>query len=280
MLTKQLIKALEALVSNEMVKKVVLVGDSNQLMLEGYVKRLKYPMFKLTKQMRQKDGSMLHKYLDELREQISTEEYRHDNRLECEEVIRYNNHAEFVEAYKQCNQEKIILAFQNQTVKHYNRNITKHLHKKNNEYNVNDVLVLREPFSDVIRNNEKVTVVDCEELENWWNLRVEARKGTFVFRTPKTTSWLKEYLQPYIDKKDWNTYYRLREEFVLVHHCYALTVFKAQGSSFDEVFVDAKDILTAAGTDDIFRMMYVAMSRCRHKVHLFIDGERDYGKFR
>jgi ATP-dependent exoDNAse (exonuclease V) alpha subunit len=280
MLTKQLLKAIESFVSNDMVKKVVLVGDSNQLMLEGYIKRIKYPMLTLTKQMRQKNGSMLHKYLDDLRNQILTGGYRHDNRLECEEVVRYNSHSDFITAYKECISEKIILGFQNQTVKHYNRNITKHLHKKNNEYNINDVLVLREPYSDLLRNNERVTVLNVVESEHWFTLLVQSKKHKCEFKTPKTTSWLKEHLQQYVDKKNWNKYYEEREQFVAVHHCYALTVHKSQGSTYDEVFVDVKDILTANTEDDIYRMMYVAMSRARHKIHLFVGEERDYGKFK
>ena len=52
---------------------------------------------------------------------------------------------------------------------------------------------------------------------------------------------------------------------------YACTVNKAQGSTFDKVFIDLDDISRCNSGDQIARMLYVACSRARHHVYLTGD---------
>jgi ATP-dependent exoDNAse (exonuclease V) alpha subunit len=279
MLTKELVKEIQHFIQEGYVGKAILVGDKNQLILSDYIKAIKLPVYTLTKQMRQVHGSTLHSFLENINEQIEQKRYEQNNIFESADVIRYDSHKSFIEAYKSCKSEKIILAFQNQTVKHYNKNILKYIHKKESEYNLNDVLVMREPYLSVIKNNEKVRVVNIEEFEFWYELEVVCRKGNVVFKTSKTSSWLKEWLDVYASKKDWKGYYKLKEQFASVHHCYALTTHKSQGSTYEEVFVDVTDMLKCEDIDDIFRLMYVGMSRAKKKVHLFVGDKRDYKAF-
>jgi ATP-dependent exoDNAse (exonuclease V) alpha subunit len=80
------------------------------------------------------------------------------------------------------------------------------------------------------------------------------------------------------DVMDWQSYYGFREKFVMVHHADSLTVFGAQGSTYDEVFVDATDMMTAH--ENVRRMAYVSISRARNKVHIFMGDSRDYKAFK
>lgn len=52
---------------------------------------------------------------------------------------------------------------------------------------------------------------------------------------------------------------------------YACTINKAQGSTFDRVFVDLDDIRRCNSGDQIARMLYVGVSRARHQVILTGD---------
>ncbi len=52
---------------------------------------------------------------------------------------------------------------------------------------------------------------------------------------------------------------------------YACTINKAQGSTFDRVFIDLDDISRCNSGDQIARMMYVGVSRAREQVYLTGD---------
>lgn len=52
---------------------------------------------------------------------------------------------------------------------------------------------------------------------------------------------------------------------------YACTINKAQGSTFDRVFIDLDDIRRCNSGDQIARMLYVAVSRARDQVYLTGD---------
>jgi hypothetical protein len=52
---------------------------------------------------------------------------------------------------------------------------------------------------------------------------------------------------------------------------YACTINKAQGSTFDRVFIDLDDIARCNSGDQIARMLYVGVSRAREQVFLTGD---------
>jgi len=45
-----------------------------------------------------------------------------------------------------------------------------------------------------------------------------------------------------------------------------MTVHKSQGSTFENVFVDAEDILANPNREEALRCLYVAVSRASHNV--------------
>lgn len=58
----------------------------------------------------------------------------------------------------------------------------------------------------------------------------------------------------------------LENRYVDVRHMYASTVNKSQGSTYDIVYIDLGDIGACRDADQVRRMLYVAVSRARHKV--------------
>lgn len=61
------------------------------------------------------------------------------------------------------------------------------------------------------------------------------------------------------------------DEWIDLRAVYACTVNKAQGSTYDKVFIDLDDISRCNSGDQIARMLYVAVSRARDQVFLTGD---------
>lgn len=63
----------------------------------------------------------------------------------------------------------------------------------------------------------------------------------------------------------------VESRWVDLRAAYACTINKAQGSTFDRVFIDLDDIRRCNSGEQIARMLYVAVSRARHQVFLTGD---------
>lgn len=69
--------------------------------------------------------------------------------------------------------------------------------------------------------------------------------------------------------KDWPFYFQLKEEFCDYRPNHALTTHKAQGSTYDYVFLDLSDIGRNTKKSEIARLVYVASTRARKKLYLY-----------
>lgn len=90
--------------------------------------------------------------------------------------------------------------------------------------------------------------------------------GEFI--TYKDNSKLQAAIAKASADKDWPQYFRLRESFIDLRHAEALTIHKAQGSTFDTVFVDMPSLYSCRNPNERRRLLYVACSRARHKLYL------------
>jgi len=66
----------------------------------------------------------------------------------------------------------------------------------------------------------------------------------------------------------WGAFWEFKEAFHALRHAYAITAHRAQGSTYDSVFVDVPDILRNPNRQEAFRCLYVACSRPKHKLIL------------
>lgn len=64
---------------------------------------------------------------------------------------------------------------------------------------------------------------------------------------------------------------QIDSEWIDLRAAYACTINKAQGSTFNEVFIDLDDIRRCNSGDQIARMLYVGVSRARN--HVFLTGD-------
>jgi len=280
MLTKDVIDALNDHI-DEYGTKVLFVGDASQLILEeDSMKSFNLDKYTsvLTEPMRQKAlsdlamySNMASNYILGLGEEPSVP-YGND-------IVKYTSHKEFIKAWKQCHsKDKAIIAFHNKTVKAYNSNIAKKFKMQDEEYVAGNTVSLRSAVSTaeqrIIPNRAIVKLEEVKDEKDYY--QVKSNRGTF--RINKTATWLKELLQKYVDTLDWNKYYKIKEMYTQVHHSDALTVHASQGSTYDQVFIDASDIIDAPR--DHNRLAYVAISRARYMAHIYVGDKRDYSAFK
>lgn len=64
----------------------------------------------------------------------------------------------------------------------------------------------------------------------------------------------------------WKDYWGFKEAFHQLRYAYAITAHRAQGSTYDKVFVDMNDILQNRNRQEAFRCLYVAVSRPRKQL--------------
>ena len=79
----------------------------------------------------------------------------------------------------------------------------------------------------------------------------------------------RDLVQYYRKTKNWERYFYLRNTFPDLRQRDACTVYKAQGSSHDTVYIDLGDISTCRNANQVARMLYVAFSRAKTRIKLF-----------
>lgn len=67
--------------------------------------------------------------------------------------------------------------------------------------------------------------------------------------------------------KIWKQFWAFKDMFANIRYCYCITVHRSQGSTYDRVFVDVKDILGNTVRSERQRLLYVAYSRPRHTLY-------------
>lgn len=69
-----------------------------------------------------------------------------------------------------------------------------------------------------------------------------------------------------IERRRWRNFWDLVEAFHQVRHAYAGTVHRAQGSTYENVFVDWRDILLNRNRTEAIQCLYVAVTRASQRV--------------
>lgn len=80
---------------------------------------------------------------------------------------------------------------------------------------------------------------------------------------------LKNALKVLAKQKDWKHYFDLKNNILDLRPANALTIHKAQGSSYDTVFIDLDSFKSCKAYDTAARLLYVAVSRARQKVYFY-----------
>ena len=172
-------------------------------------------------------------------------------------------------------QDSKILAWTNKCVIGYNHFVRNHV-KGDPHFAVGDYAVCNSFLSvgrKSIKTDQLVEITgisaDCEEMGVMGNrFKLDHDIETFM---PKTLASKNERIkQAKADKEIWRVA-EIENTWVDLRAAYAQTVNKAQGSTYDEVFIDLDDISRCNSGDQIARMLYVAVSRARMRVNLTGD---------
>lgn len=94
--------------------------------------------------------------------------------------------------------------------------------------------------------------------------------GCQVFQ-PKSLASKNEAIKAARARKDWDAVFEMEQQWIDLRGAYACTINKAQGSTFDKVYIDLADISRCHQGETVARMLYVGTSRARNHVYLTGD---------
>lgn len=172
-------------------------------------------------------------------------------------------------------QDSKILAWTNKCVVAYNHFVRNHV-KGDPHFAVGDYAVCNSFLSvgrKSIKTDQLVEITGISALREEMGVLGNMFKldhDVEVFM-PKTLASKNERIkQAKADKEIWRVA-EIENTWVDLRAAYSQTVNKAQGSTYDEVFIDLDDIARCNSGDQIARMLYVAVSRARTRVNLTGD---------
>lgn len=108
------------------------------------------------------------------------------------------------------------------------------------------------------------------EVDGFWVTFKEWGDSVRVFR-PQHWPDVNKLTKQLASEADWGPFFTIKENWADLRPIHASTVHKAQGSTYKEVFVDLANIGTNTRWRDVVRLIYVAVTRASHKVHIYGD---------
>ena len=196
---------------------------------------------------------------------------------ECEEIIHVDGEGFRKEIHNTFNESwdvnhGRVVAWTNSRVNQYNQYI-RGLHTNSTDYEVGEYLLTNQPILDgtkVIAPTDSIHVIS-----DIYAATIDDIPGHFISLNgcppifqAKDRDQVKSYLKRLAAVKDWENYFRVKDNFADLRPIYACTAHKSQGSTYDTVLVDLDDIGRNNKNDEIARLMYVACTRAKHKVVL------------
>lgn len=263
--------------------KVVFIGDPAQL---TPVKSVGTPVFDanftgaaLTTVVRQAEGNPIVDLSTKFRHTVNTGEF-FSFKPDGEHVV-YLDRESFNKAIEQefsrpdwRYQDSKILAWTNKCVIGYNH-FVRNLAKGDPHFQVDDYAVCNS-FVTVGKSSIKTDqLVQIGAIEND-SVRYDVPgnmvcvDGIWVFH-PKSLELWNAGIKKMRAKDNFGAVAEMESQWIDLRAAYACTINKAQGSTFDRVFVDLDDIRRCNSGDQIARMLYVGVSRARTQVFLTGD---------
>ena len=245
------------------VSLIIFVGDSYQLPpvkdeISDIFDPNVIPQIELTQVMRQADGNPIQELSLELREVVK---HQAEPNIILDDVnISWLNSDDFIKAF--CNDCIIsapgtvrALAWTNQTAQHYNEQAALACNGRT-EFHAGDIVVNNHYFKSSQQSIPTDATVRIYSTSPWF---------TDFGKTMRTISTsygeLTELHKDSTATPEQRLYY-----YPDLRYTYASTINKAQGSTYDTVYIDLNDLAKCNDRDLQLRLLYVAVSRARHKV--------------
>lgn len=190
--------------------------------------------------------------------------------------------------FKEADPSARVLCYTNTRVDDYNAYIRDSVRHLPTTFTVGDVLVVAQTFSygKTILNVEREVVVKSvnktevnmtfpEYFPNGlpyqeFQIYLLNKPGNvYTVHVPLDKDQYTAGIKAAAKKKDWPTYFEMKNAFADLRDKAACTVYKSQGSTYETVFIDIGNIGTSYDADQVARMLFVAASRATSKVYLY-----------
>lgn len=305
MISVELLAYIKAELEMGTYKFVVFLGDSYQLLGVGEDESPVFNLeniiqYRLLKVMRQKGENPLIDICTVLRDCIISGAYISNRELKELFLENLGDYIEQVPDIKSMLdryfkstypiEENSVIAYKNKTVSSLNQKIRNKIIKEEDCFVQGEELIFLSAMVEkdvvVISNNETVTIENLKKIHDneldidYWKI-IDSEDRVFravdLFSTDDYDYELSEIAKK--AKKAigmersayWQRFFELKNTFQDVSYVYAGTTHKAQGSSYSEVYYYLDEILgmrNIVGEENLFRAIYVGVSRCKHKLIL------------
>lgn len=264
--------------------KIVLIGDPAQLLTVGChrspVFNAGFPTAKLEEVVRQAKGNPIIDLSTAFRHTVNTGEW--SQFIPDGEFIQYLDRNDFEDAIIReftdpgwSHNRSKVLAWTNKTVIAYNHAIRNQV-KGDPHFAVGDYAIVNKfiqlgQYSLKTDQLVHITHIGAEEdnngvIGNWYTL--DNHLTAFM---PKSLDDKRARLKAARASDEYQLVRIIEDGWVDLRAAYACTINKAQGSTYDKVFIDLDDIKKCNSGNQIARMLYVGISRARYQVFLTGD---------
>jgi GTPase SAR1 family protein len=129
-------------------------------------------------------------------------------------------------------------------------------------------VIVTEIGTQVTRENVPGRMVTLGRVEGFLpNDQEDAKAMSKYFA--KQAKAAKKANKPAEASRNWAKYFMIKNDWLDLRQPFASTVHKAQGSTYDTVFIDLSDIGKCNIATDVARMLYVAISRASRQVYVY-----------
>lgn len=300
MINRELLQHIQKAIADVPTCKVLYVGDKYQL---PPVKETTCPIFRATRNshfltdiQRQAADSPIITFSHEYRRIMDDRTHPwpaipHDG----EHIFYYTKAKEWEQLIKDTYLDDVdpdevrILAWSNSRVIRYNKFVRTQLghttHFCENEYMLsNNPILIGERV--IIPTDGLVKIINVEETQkdgiDGHEIRVQNHRSSATFTVFQPLCWktARQHMAKLAKNKQWPEFYAIKNEWGDFRPPHAQTVHKSQGSTYRKVFIDVQDIAQNNKWEEVARLMYVAVTRASHEVHIFgnIRDRYDRGK--
>ena len=313
MVSAEMYKHIQNSIRFRKAKCVLFIGDWYQLPpVDGEINPVfeMKTQYELTEIVRQAEGSPIIQLATEIRKKIDSGEFIDLATLVQPyngSIIKlYNDGKQFMSDYFSDKSEKgwfesdqIIASYTNASVDSYNRAVRKKYWKdlgvelESIQYlHLGDTVIFQETHIEdetiVHSNNDIVEITKCEKIfdekSSLWIWMCEDEESTpFKVIDPLSRGRFEKILKDistaalratgWERKQLWESYYNIKAEFQEVKYIYSSTIHKLQGSTYETVYIDLRELRKFYEFQDkefIYRLLYVAITRASKDIKILL----------
>jgi len=177
-----------------------------------------------------------------------------------------------------------VVAWSNTRVRDYNTWI-RSLQGRKQAFEIGEKVVSNKPLfegrnilapTDSFHTITNVQTDTVDGIQGYW-LELNGFNGINFFQ-PHDWRQADKLAKIFANDKQWEPYFNIKERWADLRPVHASTVHKAQGSTYREVFVDLNNIGKNTRWREVARLVYVAITRASHTVHVYGGLHMNYNK--